>query len=143
MLITTNRLPKRQTDPVAAELSQLFDTVFSGFAPGRPGYPTLDAVDLGDAFALYLDVPGITLEALDLQLEDGRLTIKGTRTFDLPEGATGLRHERFSGDFERVLQLPTEVDSDNVTASAKDGVLTITLPKLKSAQPRKISVTTN
>ena len=82
----------------------------------------------------------MTLDAIDIQLLGKKLTIKGERSATRDENVTHHRRERYSGSFERELTIPVEIDADNVKAELQDGVLTVTLPKVAAARPKKIEV---
>jgi HSP20 family protein len=119
----------------------------SGAAPARwswsvPSFPALNVWDAGDALYAEAEVPGLKSEDLDISVVGGDLTIRGRRSDPQPEGVTFHRRERSSGEFNRVLRLPEEVDADKVEASLTDGVLLVKLPKAESAKPKKIKVST-
>ena len=80
-------------------------------------------------------------EDIDVSLHDGMLTIAGERQSPSSEGENAERTERFSGKFRRSITLPTRVDAGKVSASYKDGILTVTLPKAEEAKPKKVEVT--
>jgi HSP20 family protein len=79
-------------------------------------------------------------EEIDISLHDGMLTIAGERATSTGEGENAERTERFSGKFRRSISLPTRVDAGKVSASYKDGILTVTLPKAEEAKPKKVAV---
>jgi HSP20 family molecular chaperone IbpA len=85
-------------------------------------------------------VPGVDESTLDITLEKSVLTISGYA--DVPEqGDLSLLYAEYeSGDYERRFSLSDQIDQDGIEASVKDGVLTLTLPKAKTAVARKISV---
>ena len=99
-----------------------------------------------DAGNLYVEaeLPGLNLEDLEIYVTgENQLSIKGERKqLDLTQG-TWHRQERGYGNFARLMELPSAVDSDQVSADFKQGVLTITLPKRESAKPRRIEVKVN
>jgi HSP20 family protein len=80
-------------------------------------------------------------ESLDISVAEGRLQIRGERKIDVEEQkASYHRREREAGFFRRTIALPAKVDSGKVSASMKNGVLMITLPKSEEAKPKKITV---
>ncbi len=87
-------------------------------------------------------IVGIQPEKLDVSIVGDKLTVKGETVpdNDVPETAY-VRHERKFGPFSRTLTLPRPVKADQATASLKDGMLTITLPKIEEAGPKVINVT--
>jgi HSP20 family protein len=109
--------------------------LFSGWAPA------LDLYQNSDAVVAVVEVPGMRKEDIDISLQDGMLTIAGERERSSGEGENAERTERFSGKFRRSITLPSRVDAGKVSASYKDGILTITLPKAEEAKPKKVEVT--
>ena len=94
--------------------------------------PAADVYEDEGAYMLALDLPGIRREALDVSLDEGRLTIRGERT--QTEGVGVRRSERPQGRFVRSFGLPDAVDRQGITADYKDGVLLLRLPK-RTEQP--------
>jgi HSP20 family protein len=97
-------------------------------------------LDAGENLVLTVDVPGLGQKDIAVTLEDGRLSIRGDRKIEPPQGYVALRQERAPYKFARTFVLPCKVDPERTTAIAKDGVLTVTLPKAREAQPRTITV---
>jgi len=91
-----------------------------------------------------VELVGMRREDFEIELKDGLLTIGGQRKVErrAKEGEP-LRRERFFGRFSRSVSLPTEVDESVVTASYKEGVLVIVLPKKERAKPKKITIHAN
>lgn len=108
--------------------------------------PRLDVYENDDAYFIKVDVPGIDQKDMDISVTNDVLTIKGEKKSTSSEDASKRkgkryqREERVYGSFHRTVPLPTPVDTDNVDAKLKDGVLYITLPKREEAKPKKISV---
>jgi len=128
------------------EMNRLFDLpragdfarqaqLFSGWTPA------LDLYQNNDNVVAVVEVPGMRKEDIDISLHDGMLTIAGERQSSSSEGENAERTERFTGKFRRSITLPTRVDADKVSASYKDGILTVTLPKAEEAKPKKVEVT--
>jgi len=127
------------------ELNSLFDLpttgnlarqaqLFSGWTPA------LDLYQNNDNVVAVVELPGMRKEDIDVSLNDGMLTIAGERQSSTGEGENAERTERFSGKFRRSVTLPTRVDASKVSASYKDGILTVTLPKSEEAKPKKVEV---
>jgi HSP20 family protein len=93
-----------------------------------------------DAFVVKADVPGLAEGGVTVSVEDEALVIRGERRTDVPEGYKVHLRERAPVAFTRNLALPGRIAADVVTATLKDGVLTVTLPKVKEALPRQIAV---
>jgi HSP20 family molecular chaperone IbpA len=103
--------------------------------------PQVDLIEEQNAYVLYLDVSGVSPDAIDVMLEDGVLAIKGTRP-QMTSGETAVfqRLERCHGPFECRFRLPDEADCESITATGHHGVLTIRIQKRKEVQARKIAV---
>src|SRR5579863_8985284 len=107
----------------------------------RPWAPAVDIVETENELVLKADVPGVALKDIDIQLENGTLTVKGERKFEKDEKNKGFhRMERSYGSFVRYFTVPDSVDSEHVKAAYEAGVLTITLPKKEIAKPKAIKV---
>lgn len=106
----------------------------------RPLYPPLELEDKGDNLIITAELPGIDKEAVELTVLGDTLTIAGEKKPPTENGAKYIRHERAHGKFRRLVDLPYSVVQDNIKATYKDGVLTITLPKTEEVKPRQISV---
>lgn len=109
--------------------------LFSGWSPA------LDLYQNSDNVIAVVELPGMRKEDIDVSLHDGMLTIAGERPTSSGEGENAERTERFSGKFRRSITLPTRVDAGKVSATYKDGILTVTLPKAEEAKPKKVEVT--
>jgi HSP20 family protein len=107
----------------------------------RPWSPAVDILETEDAVTLKADLPDVKIEDIDVRVEDGTMTLKGTRKFEKDDKVKGYhRIERSYGDFVRSFAVPPTVETDKVAAEYKDGVLTITLPKKETAKPRQVKV---
>ena len=80
-------------------------------------------------------------EDIDISLHDGTLTVSGERKRESRGGEKAERTERYVGAFRRRITLPTRVDASKVSATYKDGILKVTLPKAEEAKPKQIQVT--
>ena len=79
-------------------------------------------------------------EDIEISLHDGTLTISGERKSESSNGEEAERTERYIGKFRRSITLPARVDANKVSASYRDGILTVTLPKAEEAKPKQIQV---
>jgi HSP20 family protein len=111
------------------------ETDFFGWAPA------LDLYENGDELVVRAELPGMKKDEIEISLHQGSLVISGERKVESQDqnGETS-RSERFFGRFQRALELPKPVDSGNVTASYKDGILTVRLPKTEESKPKQIQV---
>lgn len=107
----------------------------------RPWSPAVDIFENENELVLKADVPDITPEDIDLQVENQTLTLKGHRRFE-QQGEKGGYHriERSYGSFVRTFTVPSTVETDKVSADYQNGVLTVTLPKKEAAKPRQVKV---
>ena len=104
--------------------------------------PAVDVRESKDALEISTELPGIEPKEVEVCVENGVLTLKGSRQFEkATEGETYHRVERAYGSFERSFSLPTNVDPERVQAVYRHGVLHLTLPKREEAKPRSISIT--
>lgn len=129
------------------EMDRLFDEFSRGTAPNRfagrwaaTGFPSINVWEDERNLHAEAELPGLTMNDLEVFVQGDELTIKGRRDDASPEGTTWHRRERGVGEFSRVLRLPVAVNAEKVEASLRDGVLAITLPKADSVLPRKIEV---
>jgi HSP20 family protein len=108
---------------------------------GRPWVPPVDILETENELIVKADVPDMEMKDIDVQMENGTLTIRGERKFESKKDGGGWhRVERSYGTFERVFTLPETVNAEGVKADYKNGTLTITLPKKEVAKPRQIKV---
>ena len=102
--------------------------------------PAVDIYETDDDGVLVVDLPGCDEGSVDITIEEGVLTVRGTvKPDDLP-GLQPASAEYRVGDFERSFTVSELVDVEKVQASVKDGVLRLTLPKAEAAKPKKIEV---
>ncbi len=108
---------------------------------GRPWTPAVDILETDNELIFKADLPDIDMKDVNVEIENGTLTISGERKFDQEEKGQGYhRIERGYGSFARYFSLPDTVDPDKVKADYKNGVLTVTLPKKEIAKPRTVKV---
>jgi HSP20 family protein len=103
--------------------------------------PAVDVYEDEQGIRLKLEVPGIEEKDLDVRIENNVLTVRGERKFEKEEKEENFRRvERRYGSFVRSFTLPTTVDSENVSAEYKNGVLSLQLVKRAEAKPKQIKV---
>lgn len=126
------------------EINRLSDTQESGdgnsYIATSDWAPAVDIVENNEAYVLLVDVPGIDPEGIDIQMENGALTIKGERAPGPADRESYKRVERPSGTFHRRFNLPEAADADRIAAKCRNGVLEISIPKHQRIQARKIVV---
>lgn len=106
-----------------------------------PRFMPMDLYRSGDHYVLHADLPGVDPGSVDLGVENGTLTIKAERSGRTEEGVQWLASERFTGAYLRQISLGENVDTDAISATYNNGVLTVTIPVAERAKPRRIEVT--
>lgn len=103
----------------------------------------LDVVESDKDYTVTVDLPGVKPEDVKVELEDGKLTISGSRETVVEEQAKHVhRVERSKGSFHRMISIPREIDAENIQARFEHGVLHVQLPKVPEKQPKKIEIRT-
>ena len=105
--------------------------------------PPIDIFETPDGLVLLADLPGVTLESLELQVQDNKLTLYGKVKPDLPPDARMIHQEYAVGHFLRSFILSDEVDHERISAKLNQGVLEVVLAQLRKSEPRRIQVTTD
>ena len=118
-----------------------FDERFAAPAAANRWVPAADIYETDSSFLIELEIPAVSGADLEVAVKDGVLTVSGERT-PVERGENDRQHriERRFGAFSRSFRLSKNVDEDNITAVAKDGVVTLTLAKKVEDGPRRIEV---
>ncbi len=136
--------PAREIDALHREMNRLFDA----FAPTRLtsdlelGFvPPAELHETDEAVILKLEVPGIDPNALDIEVTRDVVSIRGERKQETKTEENGVTRSEFQyGQFRRTLSLPSHVDNAKVEATYRDGLLTLTMPKLEEERHKSIKV---
>jgi HSP20 family protein len=126
-----------RTDPFR-ELDRLTQQLLGTNA--RPVALPMDAYRDGDMFVVQFDVPGTSLDSIDITVEQNVLTVHAERPGVRGDGVELIVSERSSGTFSRQVFLGETLDAENVEADYTAGVLTLRIPVREAAKPRKISI---
>ncbi|KKW66638.1 Hsp20/alpha crystallin family protein [Mycolicibacterium elephantis] len=105
-----------------------------------PRFMPMDLCKIDDHYLLTADLPGVDPGSVDVNVDNGMLTISAHRTARSEDGAQWLTSERFFGTYRRQLALGEGIDTDAISATYENGVLTVTIPLAERAKPRKIEV---
>ena len=140
--------PVRELTSLQNEMNRLFNTFFDTPAtPGNGGgvmrrwVPAMDLVESEDHFILRADLPGLSEEDVNIELEDNVLTVTGERKTEHEDKKEGYyRVERSFGQFRRSLTLPEGVDAEAIRASFDKGVLEVRIPKPEEHKPRRVAI---
>jgi HSP20 family protein len=140
--------PVAELNTIQNEMNRLFNTFFDQPAAPRPNgvsrrwVPPMDLIETTDHYVLRADLPGLSDEDVNVQLEDNTLTISGERDAEHDSQQEGYyRLERAFGAFSRSLTLPDGVDPNGVQAHFDRGVLEIRIPKPEQKKPRQVQIT--
>ncbi|MFN3231302.1 MAG: Hsp20/alpha crystallin family protein [Alphaproteobacteria bacterium] len=99
--------------------------------------PAVDLIEDDGHYVMTAEMPGITEKDIEVALSEGVLTVKGEKKHEREEKKDDYRmSERQYGSFQRSFRLPADVDADKITATCKDGVLTVTIPRKPEAKPK-------
>jgi HSP20 family protein len=107
---------------------------------GRCYRPNVDIVERNDELILWADIPGASAGDIDVNFENGHLTIHAKVADRQPEGTHYLLREYGTGDFYRTFHVSEAIDANGITAEYSAGVLTLHLPKVEAVKPRRINV---
>ena len=104
-------------------------------------YPKVNVYEYDDKVGIVAEIPGLNKKQLNVEVEDGVLTISGDKhsTFE-DEGAKVIRRELKQSSFKRSFELGEQLDGDNIAANFKDGVLSVSIPKAEPEKPKKTYV---
>jgi HSP20 family protein len=105
--------------------------------------PPIDVYETSESYVVTAEVPGLSREQIQVELDEGRLTIRGQRLDRAPAGDEDVHYhqvERGHGAFARTFDFPESIDRDGVTADLANGVLSVTLRKLPPPPSRRIAV---
>lgn len=139
--------PAAELNSIQTEMNRLFNSLFD--SPTRPSsgevkrrwIPAMDLVETGDQYVLHADLPGVSEQDINIELDAGVLKISGERNASSTEEKHGYRRiERSYGSFSRSLTLPDGVDANAVRASYDNGVLEVRIPKPEQVKPRKVTI---
>lgn len=114
----------------------------SAFAGTFAGSSNLDVVRSEDCFELFIDLPGVDPDAVDLTVEGRTLNVSASRSFHVSESQEHVYAGRRHGDFHRSFKLADDLDVDQLTARSEHGVLIISVPVNPAAMPRRIPIDT-
>ena len=133
-----NDLRNQERAPTSSEKAQSNGGRYSDAAL----MPPVDVIEDASGITLYADLPGVSRDKLNLQVETGTLTIDAEIDLYLPEGLQSSHTEVGLGRFHRTFTLSSELDTGKVTAELAAGVLKLRIPKAEHAKPRRIEVST-
>ncbi len=146
MIPWSDKLP-RSLEGFSREMENLMERFFGGEGGGWGAEhftPSANLAEADDCYEVTFDLPGMTPEDVNVELQEGSLIVSGERKEEKEEGdKTFHRIERSYGSFRRAITLPGAVNTEQVNAEFQDGVLKVTLPKTEAQKPKQIHVKGN
>ena len=131
----------QEMDQLQQEMNRLFDVTSKGRVFNSPSYPAINIWMNEEGQIITAEMPGVLPENIDIDVTGDALSISGVRKPDeVAKEARYHRRERSYGSFSRTIQLPFMVDTNQVEASFKNGVLLLSLPRAEADKPKKITV---
>ncbi len=137
--------PWNRLNTLQKELERLFDQRDSGNDSTNSAVadwvPAVDIKEEETRYLVFADIPGVEPKDIEISMDNGMLTIRGSRASENVDEQDGFKRvERSRGTFYRRFSLPDTADVDNISARGLNGVLEIVIPKQEKAQPRRIQV---
>ena len=150
--VVFNRIPMIDRESFLTPFDKMFDQIVNSQFPEitktvgvnpmqGTAYPKVNVYEYDDKVGVVAEIPGLDKADLQIDVEDGVLTIAGDKhgLFD-DSGAKVLRRELKGSSFKRQFELGEQLDGENIKASFKDGLLSIDVPKVEPEKPKKLSV---
>jgi|TARA_R100000030_G_scaffold95307_2_gene82681 HSP20 family protein len=151
-VIVRNPFPVLDRDSFLTPFDKMFDQIVESSFPDvtksvgvKPfqgtAYPKVNVYEYDDKVGIISEIPGLDKKQLNVEVEEGVLTISGDKHGITEEdGAKVLRRELKSSSFKRSFELGELLDGENISANFKDGVLSISIPKIEPKKPKKQSI---
>ena len=111
-----------------------------GLTASRGGFPPINVFAQGENILAVVELPGVDKDSIEIQAKENTIRISGKKLISYPENASAHRRERFSGQFDRTLSLPIQLDPNGIKAEYRDGMLALFLPVAEGAKPRAIKI---
>jgi HSP20 family protein len=106
----------------------------------RGPFPPINVFQQGGDLLAIIELPGVNKGDLEIQAKENVIRISGKKTVNYKEGVSVHRRERVSGEFDRTLTIPVQIDPDGIKAEYRDGVLALFLPRAENDKPRSIKI---
>ncbi|MEG4917443.1 Hsp20/alpha crystallin family protein [Microcoleus sp. B7-D4] len=134
--------PNTSMETFRRHLDQVFNSLTETQAETEVTWkPAVELADAGDNFVLKAQLPGIEPKDIDVQVTREAVAISGEHRYEQKEEQSGYFRSEFRyGKFHRVLRLPAHIQNESVTAEYKDGILTLTLPKVAEARNQVVKI---
>jgi HSP20 family protein len=136
--------PGRDPDTFQTDINRVFDAFFGGRTANgvtRRWVPAMDLAETDDHLVLKADLPGLDADDVEIEVQDGVLTVSGERKTEHESSSNGYhRVERSYGRFSRSLSLPQGIDAGQVQAEFDKGVLEVRIPKPAERKPHRVQI---
>ena len=146
MPVTARWSPQQNLDSIHSQLSRFLEP-FTRMADedlvSGSWAPPVDVAETQEKIIVRAELPGMSQEDIQIEFENGLLSIRGERKLLKEEGVTFHRVERTFGNFSRSFTLPRTIEAEKISASYRDGVLQIEVPKKEEAKPKQIRIAVN
>ena len=151
-VVVRNPFPVIDSDSFLTQFDKMFDQMIETHFPSvvqqvgvKPyqgsAYPKVNVYEYDDKVGIVAEIPGLDKKQLNIEVEEGVLTISGDKhVIHEEDGATVLRRELKASSFKRSFELGELLDGDNIKANFKDGVLSVSIPKVEPEKPKKHTV---
>ena len=113
---------------------------FGSATTGSGTFPPINVFRDGHDFVLVAELPGVSKDALQIDVKGREIRIRGTKTVDIADGTSVHRRERRAGAFDRSVVIPAQIDPEGARADYRDGLLAVRLPRAQTDRPRSIQI---
>ena len=120
--------------------SRLDSEWLRGATAGSGAFPPINVFQQGDNLVAIVELAGVNKSDLEIQAKDNTIRVSGKKEFAYPEKVSLHRRERLSGNFDRTLTVPMQIDAGGIKAEYRDGVLALFIPRAESDKPRSITI---
>lgn len=107
---------------------------------GTGTFPAVNIFSKDDDCVIIMELPGVKKSDLDINVKGKQIRVTGKKEISYGDGISVHRRERMSGNFDRTLSIPIEVDVDKVKAKYQDGILAVYLPRAEADKPRSVKI---
>lgn len=103
-------------------------------------FPPINVFQQADDLLAIIELPGIDKNSLQIEAKGNTIRIAGKKAVSYPEGVSVHRRERVTGEFDRTISLPVQLEPDGIKAEYRDGILALFMPRAERDKPRAISI---
>ena len=107
---------------------------------GSGSYPPINVFQQEDDLVAIIEIPGVDKKELNIEAKNNTVRIAGRKRIEYPEGVSAHRRKRLSGDFDRTIALPMQIDADGIKAEYADGMLALFIPRAERDKPRTVQI---